>query len=65
MSAKCLLHVLLCKSCGTPSSLPVVAWRGTGAGNMKNVIMDRIAPLAQFCRYDARTTAHIQVIARV
>ena len=25
MSAKCLLHVLLCKSCGTPSC---VAWRG-------------------------------------
>jgi hypothetical protein len=56
MSAKCLLHVLLCKSCVTPS------WPGGGG---KHVIMDRIAPLAQFCRYDARTTAHIQVIARV
>lgn len=40
MSAKCLLHVLLCKSCGTPS------WPG-GGGYMKNVIMDRIAPIAQ------------------
>jgi hypothetical protein len=59
MSAKCLLHVLLCKSCGTPS------WPGGGGNMKKNVIMDRIAPLAQFCRYDARTTAHIQVIARV
>ena len=28
MSAKCLLHVLLCKSCGTPS------WPGGGGKNV-------------------------------
>lgn len=36
MSAKCLLHVLLCKSCGTPSSLPVVAWRGSREYEKRN-----------------------------